>query len=73
MLTHRLHQFEFNVGNNVRLLSVVLDQLVQGVTVRNPANESSVLTERNNGVSSNGQIFFACLWVNGQQSIHQAK
>ena len=63
MFAHFFHQLVVYVGNNTILSSVVFDEHMQRVAARNPANQTSVLTQWYNGVPSYTQVFFACLSV----------
>lgn len=73
MIAHRLHQFVFDVGNDVSLLPVLFDQLMKSITVGYPTNETCILAEWYNGIPPDRQILFACLGVNGKQCINQAE
>lgn len=52
---------------------MVSDELIQGITVKNHADETSHVTQRNDGVSPNRQVLLAGLWINLAQSIDQAE
>lgn len=52
---------------------MLLDQLVQCVTIRYPTDKSSILTQRNDWISSDRQIFLASLWINCKQSVNQSE
>lgn len=48
-------------------------QLIQSITVRDYSYQSSLMTQRDNRVSSDRKIFFLRLWICTQQSVHQSK
>ena len=52
VLTHLLHEFILNVGNDVVLCSVFFNQNVECVTIRYPTDQPSVLAKRDDRVTS---------------------
>jgi hypothetical protein len=52
---------------------MLFDQNMQSIAARNPADQASVLTQRNDWVSSDTQIFLARLTIYLKQCVYQTK